>query len=350
MKKFLRVLFVLLIMAGIGYAMYYEMNLSPGTIVLTGVVTTDDVIVAAQIPGRLQELKVNQGDPVKKGELLAVIQPAEQKADLSYYENSQKQAATQVSQSEADLKYQEQQLQDLIAQANANLASAQAQVKQAEADLENATLTFQRESQQYKMGSESVQAYDQARTGLAAQQAKVESLRKQVDAATAAISIAQSNEQQVKMRQDAVEIRKHQLAAAAAQTDKAQVLLDYTQIDAPIDGIVDVRAALQGEVINPGQAIVTLVNPDDLWVRVDVEESYIDQIHLGDKLVVKLPGGKEREGAVFFRGVDADYATQRDVSRTKRDIKTFEVRLRCDNKDRDLALGMTAYVTLPVGK
>ena len=63
---------------------------------------------------------------------------------------------------------------------------------------------------------------------------------------------------------------------------------------------------------------------------------------------VRLPSGEERDGVVFFRGVDASYATQRDVSRTKRDIKTFEIRLRVDNKDRRLAVGMTAYVVLPV--
>ena len=53
---------------------------------------------------------------------------------------------------------------------------------------------------------------------------------------------------------------------------------------------------------------------------------------------------------VFVRGVDAGFATQRDVSRTKRDIKTFEIRLRCDNSDRSLAVGMTAYVTLPLDR
>ena len=63
---------------------------------------------------------------------------------------------------------------------------------------------------------------------------------------------------------------------------------------------------------------------------------------------MRLPSGAERPGVVFYRGVDAAYATQRDVSRTKRDIKTFEVRLRVDNRDRALALGMTAYVSLPV--
>ena len=124
--------------------------------------------------------------------------------------------------------------------------------------------------------------------------------------------------------------------------------LGYTEIQAPIDGIVDTRAALQGEVVNPGQAIVTLINQDDLWVRADVEETYVDRLRLGDKLQVKLPSGAVREGTVFYRSVDADYATQRDVSRTKRDIKTFEIRLRCDNRDRRLAVGMTAGVTLPL--
>jgi HlyD family secretion protein len=55
------------------------------------------------------------------------------------------------------------------------------------------------------------------------------------------------------------------------------------------------------------------------------------------------------DGTVFFRGVDAGFATQRDASRTKRDIKTFEIRLRVDNRERRLAVGLTAYVTLPVG-
>ena len=63
---------------------------------------------------------------------------------------------------------------------------------------------------------------------------------------------------------------------------------------------------------------------------------------------MRFPSGTEAQGEVFYRGVDAAFATQRDVSRTKRDIKTFEIRLRCDNKDRRLAVGMTAYVLLPV--
>ena len=63
------------------------------------------------------------------------------------------------------------------------------------------------------------------------------------------------------------------------------------------------------------------------------------ELRAGDRLVGWIQGDLVR-----FRG----FATQRDVSRTKRDIKTFEIRLRCDNANRTLAVGMTAYVDLPL--
>jgi HlyD family secretion protein len=345
-----KVALVLLLLTAIAIGIYFYFVPHESEIVLTGIVTTDDVIVSAQIAGRLETLKVKQGDTVKKGDTLAIIQPAAQQADMAYYENTQQQAATQVAQSESELRFQELQSQNQILQAQSNLASAEAQVKQAEAELENATLTFRRTDELYKKGVETIQAFDQARTTRDALTARLDSLRKLAQSAKAALDLAKSTQEQIAMRRAGVDMNKHQLAAVRAQRDKAKVQLDYTEIKAPIDGIVDVRAALQGEVVNPAQAIVTIINPDDLWIRADVEETYIDRIKLGDKLNVKLPSGATRESVVFYRAADADYATQRDVSRTKRDIRTFEIRLRCDNKDRALAVGMTAYVTLPLAK
>jgi HlyD family secretion protein len=78
-----------------------------------------------------------------------------------------------------------------------------------------------------------------------------------------------------------------------------------------------------------------------------VEESYADQITFGQKLKVRLPSGNEIEGTVFFKGVENTFATQRDVSRTKRDIKTFSIKVSIANPDRKLFAGMTAYVLLP---
>jgi HlyD family secretion protein len=328
--------------------LYYTLAKAPRDLVLTGIVTTDEVIVSSEVQGRLQELLAKEGDAVTRGQLLARIQPQEWKAEMAYYADSEQQSAAQVTEAEANLRFEEMQTANQIRQAEANLAAARAQVTQAQADAENARLTFAREEAMYRKGVESAQAYDQARTASEAAAAHLDALRKQEQAAAAALALAQGNADQIAARRAALDANRHQLAAMGAQKEKAKVRLDYTEIHAPIDGIVDVRAARPGEVVGPGKAIVTLIDPDDLWVRADVEESYIDLVHLGETMAVRLPSGRERQCTVFYRGVDADYATQRDVSRTKRDIKTFEIRLRCDNTDRSLAVGMTAYVVLPL--
>jgi multidrug resistance efflux pump len=319
-------------------------------IVLTGIVTTDEVIVSPEIQGRIQQLAVKQGDRVRRGQILAVLAPAEWSADFAYYKNLERSTSAQVAQAEADLGFQKELTDEQVKQAEANLASAEALVKQSDADLEIARLNAGRAETLRRQETNSVQDYDQARTAYESAKARAASVRKQASAAEAAVDIAKAGTAQVASRGAALAAARDLLAAASAQKDKAEVRYQYTEIHAPADGIVDVRAALEGEVLNPGQAIVTLIDPNNLWIRADVEESYIDRIHLGDRLAVRLPSGAEREGTVFFRGVDADYATQRDVSRTKRDIKTFEVRLRCDNADQALAVGMTAFVVLPIAR
>ena len=119
----------------------------PARIVLTGIVTTDDVIVSSEIQGRLQDLLVKEGDKVKAGELLAVIKPEEWQADMSFYSSSEQQSQAQVAQAESDLRYQEEQTSNQIEQAGANLAAAESQVVQGQADRENARLTFERDAQ-----------------------------------------------------------------------------------------------------------------------------------------------------------------------------------------------------------
>ena len=341
---------VLLLAAGVGVA-YYLGHAPPAALVLTGIVTTNDVIVSPQIAGQITQLLVKEGDTVKRDQLLAVIAPDELRADISYYSHNAAGMTSQVTEARAALRYQEQQTTDQIRQAEANLAAAQAQEAEAEANLEKARMDLERNEGLRHDDVVTPQQFDQASSTYQAASAHVDALKKQVDAQRAAVALARSNAEQVAVRESQLQTNQQQLAAAAAQRTKADVRLTYTEIHAPIDGMVDVRAARPGEVVNPGQPILTLINPDDLWVRADIEESYIGGVKLGDKLTVRLPSGEERDGTVFYRGVDAGFATQRDVSRTKRDIKTFEVRLRVDNRDRRLAVGMTAYVLLiPAGR
>jgi multidrug resistance efflux pump len=339
---------VLLVVVAAGVGAYFYRHRASAALVLTGIVTTDDVIVSPQIGGQIEQLLVKEGDAVTKAQLVAVIVPDELRADTAYYTHNVAGLSSQVQESEAALRFQERQTADQIRQAESNLASSEAQVVAAAADLENARLVYSRTENLSKRGILPPQELDQSRTAANAAQAKLDALKQQVDSQRAAVALARSTAEQTAVRRSQVQANEHLKAAANAQRTKADVRLRYTELHAPIDGIVDVRAVRVGEVVNPGQPVVTVINPDDLWVRVDVEESYIDRVRIGDKLTVRLPSGVEREGTVFYRGVDASFATQRDVSRTKRDIKTFEVRLRVDNSDRRLAVGMTAYVVLPI--
>jgi HlyD family secretion protein len=341
-------LLVVLLLAGVGGGAYYYAQRPPDRLTLTGIVTTKDVIVSPQIAGRIGQLFVKEGDVVKQGQLAALLVPDELRQESAFYTHSAEGAMSQVRESAAALRLQERQIADEIRQAEATLAAAESQRKAAEAELENARLAAERLQKMAAQGVMPAEQYDQARTAYDAARARVASLARQVDAQRSRVALAHTNAEQISVRRSQLEANERQQDAANAQRAKADVRLAYTELHAPIGGMVDVLAARAGEFVEAGQPVVTLINPDDLWVRADVEETYIDRVRIGDRRTVRLPSGEERVGTVFYRGVNAGFATQRDVSRTKRDIKTFEIRLRVDNADRRLAVGMTAYVLLPV--
>ena len=329
-------------------AVGWAISLRHHEIVLTGIVTTDDVIVSPLIGGQVQQLLVHEGDSVAPMQLVARLTPSELEADRSYYAHSAEDGGVRVIESEAGLRLQQEQTDDEIAQAEATLATAVAQQAEAKANLTNAKVTLDRYASLARNGTVSQQDLDQRQTTYTVAQARVDAADKQVVAQQAALALARAATEQIAIKRSQLHAAQQQQQAADAQRTKANVRLSYTEVRSPIGGIVDVRAVRAGEVVNPGQPIITVINPDALWVRADVEETYIDRVRVGDTLAVRLPSGDTRRGVVFYRGVDADFATQRDVSRSKRDIKTFEIRLRVDNRDRRLAVGMTAYVLLPL--
>jgi multidrug resistance efflux pump len=123
------------------------------------------------------------------------------------------------------------------------------------------------------------------------------------------VELARSNADQVTVRRSQLQANQKQQAAAAGAAREGRVRLGYTELHAPIDGIVDVRAARIGEVVTPGQPVVTLINPDDLWVRATSRETYIDRVRVGDRLKVRLPSGDDAAGhRSSYRGVDAAFA------------------------------------------
>src|SRR5258705_555933 len=141
MKK-LRIVLPLIIV--IAVAAYAYSSMRPKTLTITGIVTTNDVIVSPQVAGQIGELLVSEGDVVKKGQLLATITPDELRADTAYYAQNAAGLSSQVRESEAALRFEQSQTSQQTAQTESTLASIEAQVKAAAADLSAANSTYAR--------------------------------------------------------------------------------------------------------------------------------------------------------------------------------------------------------------
>ena len=313
-------------------------------LILIGTVDSNQVIVSPQIEGRLAKLLVDEGTQVKQGDLIAVLDPSELEAEERAAAATIDSMRSKVAETQSTLQATQGSTSSSVANAQARLQSTRAQLLQAEATLERTQSDSRRMIELAKEGVESDQDRVQAETNLTAQKALVQSLNNQVSAAEADLNTAIANTHQAHAAQSTVESARAQVANAESMLKQAEVRLGYTKIYAPITGTVSVRAAREGEVLNAGQPIVTIVDLGDTWVRAAIPETESDHIGLGDTLRIQLPGGTIASGKVFFKSAEADFATQRDVSRRKRDIRTIVLKVRLDNPKGAYVPGMTAEV------
>jgi len=342
--KFFVFLLVLLAIAA-GYY-FYSTDRTKDT-VLIGVVDANQVIVSSKVMGRIEKLYVDEGSKVKAGELIAEIDSADLQAQKDAAEATIKAYDDQVAAMRATEAQTLGETNSGVVNAQARLAAAKATLAQANADLVRIQSDSERMIELAKAGVESDQDRVRAEAQLDAQKAVVDSAQKNVLAAQADLETAIAKIHQQRAAASNVAMDEAQVANARAQYAEADTRLGYTKIYAPVTGTVSVRATRQGEVVNPGEPIVTIIDFGDTWVRAEAPETEARFIAEGDKLKVRLPAGKPIEGTVIFKAVEGDFATQRDVSRRKRDIKTIGLKLKVDNPDGALVPGMTAEVLLP---
>ncbi len=338
-------IFILLGLIFVVSATYYFFSTpSSQDLVLIGTVDSNQVVISPQVQGRLAKLLVDEGTPVKQGDLIAVIDPAELEAQARAAAAMIDSLRSQVAATQATQQATQGSTTSNVSNAQARLAAARAQLTQAEATLIRVQSDSQRMIELAKSGVASDQDRVQAESNLKAQQATVQSLKEQVSAAEADLNTAVANTHQAHAAQSTVQSTRGQLANAEAQLKAADVRLGYTKIYAPVTGTVSVRAVREGEVVNPGQPLVTIIDLSDTWVRAAIPETNADHIGLGDTLRIRMPGGTMTSGKVFFKSAEADFATQRDVNRRKRDIKTIVLKVRLDNPKGAWVPGMTADV------
>jgi multidrug resistance efflux pump len=325
--------FLILGLLTVGSLIWYFVTVRPtGDLQLIGTVDANEVVVSAKIPGRIQTLTVDEGQDVKAGQLIAIIesddlQAARKAAEATAYSQKFKLGETVETerQTVGEVGSATGNAEALLKAARASLAQAQAQYEHQQADTSRTVALAQQ-------GIMSEQAKDDAATSLQAAKAAVDTARENVAAAEASLRQARAHELLATVAARTVDSTRGEVENARALADQAKVEVGYSQ------------------VVAAGAPIVTIMDLTQTWIYAPLPETQADTVQLGDSLRVVMPSGATLQGKIINKSAEADFATQRDVSSRKRDIKTVQLKLLIDNPAERFVPGMTAEVYIPKSK
>jgi HlyD family secretion protein len=330
---------------------YYFFSVDHSTdLVLIGTVDANEVVVSPKIAGRIVDLPLEEGMDVKVGDLVATIDSEELKAARDAAAAQAASLKSQLGASQSTAVSTTGDTTSIVANAKANVSASNSNLQEAIAQRDLQKADTERIVALAQQGVASQMESDRAKNSLRATEARVLAAQDQAHAAVAALASAQARTNQAAAALQNVSSARGQLAAAQAQVSQAETRLGYTRVVSPIAGKVSVRVARPGEVLNPGQAIVTIVDLTQTWVYAPMPETNADAVQLNDTLKVRMPSGATVDGKVLAKSAEADFATQRDVSRTKRDVRTVQLKLLIPNQGERFVPGMTAEVLIPKSK
>ena len=343
--------FLILGLLTVGSLIWYFVTVRPTSdLQLIGTVDANEVVVSSKIPGRIQTLTVDEGQQVKAGQLIAIIESDDLQAARKAAEATAASQNWKLGETVETERQTRGETGSAAVNAEAQLSAAKATLAQAKANYDHQQADTSRTVALAQQGIMSEQAKDDAATSLQATKAAVDAAKENVAAAEASLRQARAHELLATVAARTVDSTRDEVENARALAEQAKVQLGYAQVFAPVSGRVNVRAARQGEVVAAGSAIVTIMDLSQTWVYAPLPETQADAVQLGDSLRVVMPSGATLQGTVINKAAEADFATQRDVSARKRDIKTVQLKLLIDNPGERYVPGMIAEVYIPKSK
>ncbi|UCD84265.1 MAG: efflux RND transporter periplasmic adaptor subunit [Deltaproteobacteria bacterium] len=282
MKRVLIPAFVLILILAIGaWYLFRGESEDEEMIAASGTIEVTEIDVSSKLIGKVDEIKVEEGDQVKKGEVLL------------------------------NLDHRELLIQKK--QALAVLGAARHLSAQVEAVLNNLTTSSRRAEKLYRGGSLSQQKYEEITT-------RLEATNQQYEAA------------------------KNQLAQAEAALEFVEIQIDNARLEAPIDGVVLQRNIDVGELAFIGMPLVTLGNLDDVWLEIYIPETRLGRVKLGQKVEITVDSFPDKiyEGKIIGISQEAEFTPKNIQTREERVKLVYGVKIGIKNPLQELKPGMPA--------
>ena len=384
MKK--RIIVILVVLAAVAAGVYaYRSGIGrtpDNRIMVSGNIELTEVNIAFKTAGRLIERTVDEGDSVKKGQVVArldrdqlVAQRDHQAAELASTQAQLAQAQTSLEweranlagdleQRKADLDSNESRLQELKNGSRPQeIQESRAAVEAAQSELDRAKRDWDRAQTLYKNDDISTEQYDQYRNrwqsaDAAIKQAQqrdalvqagprvevVQAAEGQVQKARGALKMAEANTLEIKRREQELVTRRDAIESAKATLAQIDAQLADTIAYSPVDGVVLVKSADVGEVLNVGTTVVTIGDIDHPWLRGYVNETALGKVKIGSKARVTTDSypGKVYDGRVSFISSEAEFTPKQIQTQEERVKLVYRIKIDLDNSRRELKSNMPA--------
>jgi len=280
------------------------------TLAVSGNIEAHQSVVGFKmVQSRIVELPFDEGKSVKAGTLIARVDDADYRQ--------------QVAIAEAVLEVQRRQL----ATAEQNMVAAQKTVVSDQADVALKKLDNDRYQSLWVHGNAPTQQRDQAATAVKQSEAALERDQALEGAAERNIELANAN-----------------IHNAEESVTLAKIILGYTALVAPFDGVVLVRQAELGEIAMPGTPVVTLADLDHVWLRAYINETDISRVRLGAAAAVTTDTypGKTYQGRISFISSSAEFTPKTVETHAERVTLVYRIKIDIDNLTHELVPGMPA--------
>lgn len=379
MKKGIILLFLLIgaLLLGTGYALW-NMVAGKGSFVVSGIIEADDIHVGSKIGGRVQKVVAREGQNVRAGEILVLLEPRELDASLAEAQAVLRQAEAkyalvtagyrqeEIEQAEAAAKQARAELDQLLAgPRQQEIDQARADWLAAKAQAENSRKLMKRMEDLVKRELIARQEFDDALAKAEESEQKMKSARERYDlvlAGTRKEEIERARqrvgEAEAKLRQLRSGYRKEEIAqvkfeveASRARVQLIRTQLDETVIKSPVDAVVEALDLQPGDLVGPGKPVATLLRIGSLWVRAYLPEENLGFVQPGQKVKIRVDSFPSTDFSGVVRRVhrQAEFTPRNVQTHEERVLQVFQTEVVIDDPDRVLRPGMSADVTISKG-
>jgi HlyD family secretion protein len=332
MKRLIPVLILLAAVIAAGVYLYPRLTRKPAPanqLTLSGNIEAHESLVGFKVAGRIVDLPVEEGQQVAQGALLARLEDADYKQKVAIDEAGVRVRQSNLALTLAGTREQEQK------------ASHQS-VLDAQADLDQKKLDNDRAQRLFSKDEISAQDRDLAATALKRSEATFKAAQQRYSEALEG------------SRKEDIAIARANLNQASADLGLSRINLNYTVLHAPSTGVITVRQAELGEVVEPGSPVVTLADLDHIWLRAYIAETDLGKIQWGQQVSVTTDTypGKQYHGRISFISSNAEFTPKSVQTYKERVTLVYRIKIDIDNPNHELKPGMPAdaHVTLAAAR